>query len=152
MVRRSASSRPAIGGLQKLLSQLSGMFMAAASCELLEEAQVAVEEEAQVVDAIAEHRQALEAGTESEADVALGIEPEVLHHRGVHLAGAGDLQPFAFQLHVDFGGWLGERKERRAEAHLEIFDLEEAPQEFGVDALEVGEADFLVDPQALDLV
>ena len=39
--------------------------------ELLEEAQVAVEEQAQVVDAVAQHGQALEARAEREADVAL---------------------------------------------------------------------------------
>src|SRR3977135_692592 len=123
MVRRSASSRPAIGGLQKLLSQLSGMFMAAASFELLEEAQVAVEKQAQIVDAIAQHRQALEAGTESEADVALGIEAEILHHGRMHLSRAGNLEPTTFERpalkhEIDLGGGLGKGEERRAEAHL----------------------------------
>jgi hypothetical protein len=35
------------------------------------------------------------------------------------------------------------------EAHLELVVLEEAAQELGVHALQVGEADVLVDPQAL---
>ena len=73
----------------------------------------------------------------------------------MHLARAGDLQPAAFapvELHVDLGRGLGEREERRPEAHLEVVALEEAAQEIGVHALQVGEADVLVDPQALDLV
>src|SRR6185503_7329436 len=35
---------------------------------------------------------------------------------------------------------------------LELVVLEEAPQELGVDALEIGEADVLVDPQTFDLM
>src|SRR5690349_3954271 len=150
MVSFSASASPEIGGLQKARSQLSGMFMPARSFELLEEAQVAVEEQPQVLDAIAQHGQALEAGAEGEADVLLRIEAEVAHHRRVDLPRSGDLQPAALQLHVDFRGRLGEREERRAEAHLELVHLEEAAQEFRVDALQVGEADVLVDPESLD--
>ncbi len=47
------------------------------SAELFEEAQVAFEEQAQVVDAVAQHRQALDAAAEREADVALRVEAEV---------------------------------------------------------------------------
>src|SRR2546430_13705215 len=50
-------------------------------------------------------------------------------------------------LHVDLGRWLGERKERGTEADFQIVTLEEATQEIGVHALQVGEADVLVDPQ-----
>src|SRR6185369_15470445 len=133
IVSLSASACPESFGSQKLLSQLSGTFMRFACCsgELLQEAQVAVEEQAQVLDAVAEHGQALEAGAEGEADVLLRVEAEVAHHLGMHLSRAGDLEPAAFQLHVDLGRRLGEREERRPEAHLEVVDLEEAAQEVG---------------------
>ncbi len=75
----------------------------------------------------------------------------------MHLPGARDLEPLALarsagEHHVDLGRRLGEREVRRPEAHVELVGLEEAAQEVGVDALQVGEADVLVDPQALDLV
>ena len=75
----------------------------------------------------------------------------------MHLAGAGNFQPLALvragtEGHVDLCRWLGKGKEGRPEAYLQLFGLEEAAQEFGVHALQVGEADVLVDPQALDLV
>ena len=54
--------------------------------ELRQKAQVAVEEQAQVVDAVAQHRQAIRPHPESETDVALRVEPEVAHHVRVHLA------------------------------------------------------------------
>ena len=75
----------------------------------------------------------------------------------MHHAAAGDLEPAAFERtahegDVDLGGRLGEREERGAEAHLQVVALEEAAQEIGDHALEVGEADVLADPQAFDLV
>ena len=57
MVSRCASSAVVIDGLARVRSQLSGISM----LELLQETQVAVEEQAQVVDAIAQHREPLEA-------------------------------------------------------------------------------------------
>src|SRR6185503_1686414 len=84
------------------------------SAELRQEAQVAVEELAQVVDAVAQHRQAVRAHAEREADVALGVQPEVPDDVRVHLAGAGHLQPAALERaaregDVDLGRGLGER-------------------------------------------
>ena len=46
-----------------------------AQANCAQEAQVAVEEQAQVVDAVAQHRQAVEARAEGEADDALGSKP-----------------------------------------------------------------------------
>src|SRR5205085_12064130 len=106
-----------------------------------EEAQIAVEEEAQIFYPVAKHGQALEPRAEGEADVALGIEAEVLNHRRMHLSRAGDLEPAALQRpawkhEVDLGRRLGEREVRRAETHLQLVVLEEAAQELGVHALE----------------
>src|SRR5690606_15952330 len=119
---------PESPGLQKLRSHRSGMFIGipsrarrpspARSRELRQEAQVAVEEKAQIVDAVAQHREPLEPGAEREADVALGVEPEVAHHGGMHLPRAGNLEPAALQraaleLEVDLRRGLREGEERR---------------------------------------
>ena len=47
-----------------------------------QEAQIAVEEQPQVVDAIAQHRQALQARAEGEPDIAFRIEAERCFHCG----------------------------------------------------------------------
>ena len=54
--------------------------------------------------------------------------------------------------HVNFNGRLGEREVGRTEANDEVIRLEEAAQEVAVDALEVGEAHVVTDPQAFDLM
>ncbi|MCY1175091.1 hypothetical protein D9M73_153140 [compost metagenome] len=81
----------------------------------------------------------------------------------MHHAAAHDFQPaglladtaaFAATDHaldVDFRRRLGEREEGRAEAYGELF-LEERAKEFLDGALEVGEADVLIDQQAFHLV
>src|SRR5690606_12963945 len=60
------------------------------SVELLQETQIAFIEQAQIVNAVTQHRQAFEAGAEGEADELLGIEAHIAQHRRMHLAGAGD--------------------------------------------------------------
>src|SRR4029077_7095300 len=115
------------------------------------------EEQPQVVDAVAQHGQALEARAEGEADVALRIEAVIAHYRGMYLPRAGELEPAPLEralreLQVDLRGGLGEGEVGRPEAHLQLVRLEEASQEIDVDALQIREADVLVDPQPLDLV
>ncbi len=84
-------------------------------------------------------------------------------HVRVHHAAAENLQPVlalaeadlvlaALALDVDFQRRLGERKERRAEAHVHIVHLEEGLAEFLQDPLQVAEVRGLVDHQALDLM
>jgi hypothetical protein len=75
-----------------------------------------------------------------------------MHLAGPEISSQRPLSGPRSEAHVDLGRGLGEREERRAEAHLEVVGLEEAAQEIGVHALQVGEADVLVDPQSLDLV
>src|SRR5690349_2387874 len=96
--------RPAAPGRRSCAASSRGL-----SRELREEAQIAVEEQTQVFDAVAKHGQPLEARAEGKADVALRVEAEVVHHRRMHLPGAGDLEPAALQLHVDLGRRLGKR-------------------------------------------
>src|SRR5690606_17492687 len=159
MVSRCASSSVAIAGMTRARSQDSGNCIISRGLfvELAQEAQIAFVELAQVVDAVAQHGQALEAGAEREADVALGVEPEIAHDLRMHLAGAGDLEPAAAigaggEHHVDLGRRLGEREERRAEPHDQVVAFEEAAQEVGVDPFEIGKGDVLGDPEPFDLV
>src|SRR5262249_18943855 len=128
-----------------------------------EPAHVGLEERAQVRHAVLEHGDAVDPQAPGEALVLVGIEPAVSQHGGMHHAAAEDLQPvLAFAeadlvlvapaLDVDFQRRLGEREERRAEAHLHLVDLEERLAELLEDPLEVAEMRLLVDHQTFDLV
>src|SRR5437016_12228238 len=81
----------------------------------------------------------------------------------MHHAAAENLQPVvalaeahlalvAAALDIDFERRLSERKERRAEAHLHVVDLEERLAEFFQDPFQVAEMRALVDDEALDLM
>src|SRR5690606_30398065 len=144
-------------------SLLFGSCRTRGLAELRQEPQVVVEEQAQVIDAIAQHGQTLHAHAEGEALEFLGIDAGHAQHVRVHHAAAHDLQPAGLladaaalagahhALHVDLGGWLGEREEGRTEAHAQRL-LEEHPQEFLDGALQIREADALVRQQAFHLV
>src|SRR5690606_29306906 len=133
------------------------------STELLQEAQIVLEEDAQVVDAVAQHGQPLQAGAEGIAGVALGIDADVAEHFRMHHAAAQHFQPagvladaaaLAAADHaadVDLGRRLREREIGRPEPHVQVA-LEEVAQELRQDALEVGEAHALVHQQAFHLV
>src|SRR3954469_509347 len=116
MVSVSAISCVVSGGLQNARSQDSGNCIGSReSAELLQEPDVAIEEQAQVVDAVAQHGQAVRTHAEGEADVLLGVQPHVADDLRVDLAGAGHFQPAAGQraaleLDVDLGGGLRERE------------------------------------------
>src|SRR5439155_9991581 len=125
----SRSHRPAVssGGSVSVRSQRSencivkpGLSSPRGSCELPQEAKVVDEEFAQVVDAVAQHRQAIGAHAEREALVALGIDADCAQDVRMHLARAGDFEPAGAEAHVDFGGRLGERKKRWPKADREV--------------------------------
>src|SRR2546425_2396720 len=132
------------------------------SCELPQEAQVVLEEQADVVDAVLEHRDALAAQAERPAGDLFGIVADVPEHLRVHHPGAQDLEPAVLAdaaaaataeeaEHVDLGGRLREREKRRAEADArprpEHFASEEFQRPF-----EVRHRHLAVDRQPLDLV
>src|SRR5574340_767862 len=152
MVSACASSSLESAGLTQLLNQFSENFIAISLVELLEEAQIALVEQAQIVHAVAQHRQAFHAQAESETEIFFAVDVDVLQHVGMHHAAAADLQPAAVPAHVHLRRRLGEREERGPETHPQIVAFEEALQEVLHHALEIGETDLLVDPQALDLM
>src|SRR5207253_10666157 len=79
--RRSTSSR----------THAYGIFIA--SRELLQEAQVVLEEQSQIVDAVLQHRDALDTHAERPAGDLLGIVADVAQHLRMHHARAQDLEP-----------------------------------------------------------
>src|SRR5690606_27806504 len=105
-------------------SQFSENFIGAASGELAQEAHVVVEEAAQVVDAMAQHGEALHAQAEREPGVLLRVDADVAQHGWMHHPAAKHLQPAGRTVRllpgdVDLGRRLGEREVARPEAHLE---------------------------------
>src|SRR6185437_10335602 len=107
--------------------------------ELLEEAQVVLEEEPEVAHPVAKHCESIDAHAPCIAAVALRIDAARLEHVGMHHAAAGDLEPpgvlagaaaLAFAehaRHVDFRRRLREGKVRRPQPHREV-TLEERLQ------------------------
>ena len=61
--------------------------------ELPQEPQIALQEQPQVVDAVADHRHPLDAQAEREAGVSLGIDARRAQYVRVNQAGAAQLQP-----------------------------------------------------------
>src|SRR6266581_3655200 len=134
------------------------------SCELGEEAQIAIVEKSQVVYPVTQHRQPIGTHAESETHVLLVVYAAGLEHVGVHLTAAGYLKPTGlpaypaartaakYAAHVDFGRRLGEREKRRPKARSQLLVFEELAQEIGENAFEIGEAHRLVDPKTLHLV
>src|SRR5690606_20266350 len=124
------------------------------SSELAQEAHVVVEEVAQVVDPVTQHREAFDADAEGEAGVPLRIDADVAQHTRVDHAAAEHLEPSGRAVgllpgDVELGRGLGEREVARAAAHVEVA-LEERAHELHQGALEVGKARLLLDQPALD--
>src|ERR1700685_609718 len=99
-------------------------------------AYVAVEQLAQIAHAIFEHRDTVDAHAPGEALIDVGIDAAGAQHVRMHHAAAENLKPVlalaetdftlvAPALDIDLERWLGEGKERRAESHVDVIDLEE---------------------------
>src|SRR5882724_6173035 len=126
-------------------------------------AHVAFEQLPQVGHAVFQHRDAVDAHAPGKALIDVGIDAAGAQHIGVHHAAAENLHPvLAFAetnlalvapaLDVDLERGFGERKERRAESHVDVIDLEERLAEFVQDPFEVAKMRAFVDDEALDLV
>src|ERR1700749_955903 len=101
---------------------------------------VAVEQLAQVVHALFQHRDTVDAHAPCKALVFVGIDAAGAQHIRMHHAAAENLEPVlalaesdlalvAPALDVDLERRLGEREERREEAHVDLVDLEESLEE-----------------------
>src|SRR5438445_7146857 len=117
---------------------------------MVEPADVALEQLAQIGDAVFQHRDAVDAHAPGKALVDVGIDAAGAQHVRMHHAAAQNLQPVfalaeadfalvAGALDVDLKRWLGEREERRPEPHVDVIDLEERLAELVQDPFEVAE-------------
>src|ERR1700689_602123 len=93
MVRRAPSSRASHGTSTHSLSQAQDSFMTSKSLELAQEAQVVLEEQPQIIDAVAQHCQAIDPGAEGITREALRIDPACFEDVRMHHAAAGDFEP-----------------------------------------------------------
>src|SRR5688572_11993154 len=89
----AASSSRVASTLTCWRNQFSENFIGAASCELAQEAHVVVEKTAQVIDTVAQHREALDTETEGEAGVTLRIDADVAQDVRMDHAAAEHFQP-----------------------------------------------------------
>src|SRR3990172_5769426 len=131
--------------------------------ELAEEAQVVLEEEPDIVDAVLEHGDALDAHAEGPARHLLGVIAHIAEHVGMHHARAQDLDPPILLAdaaalapaeeaeHGHLGGGLREREERGAEADARAA-AEHLPREEIEGAAQIAHGDVAVHGQALDMV
>src|SRR6267142_5149757 len=125
--------------------------------KLLQEPHVVFVEEANVVDAITDHRDAFDAEAERPAGPDFGIVADVLEDLRMHHAAAGDLQPvLAHLLHERVGeinlvARLGVAEVVRAETNLHVAAHDFLEDEFHR-ALEVADGHAFVHVKTLDLV
>src|SRR5690606_29524624 len=173
MDRRATRSSRETSGFTQLRSHCSLNFMFSScyqrgfavtvSAKLGKEAQIVVEEQAQIVHAVTQHGQTLHAHAEGKALKLLGVDARGTEYVRVHHAATHDFQPAGllaypagataahYALDIHLGGRLREREERGPEAHLQIL-LEEHLQEFGDGALEISKTDLTIHQQPLNLM
>src|SRR2546425_2326196 len=158
-VRRSASVGASAVVSTYSLSQLSEISMAS---ELPQQADVVLQEQAEVGDVVLEHRQTIQAGAEGEAGIALGVDAAVTKHLRMHHPGAQDLQPAPLAAAAT-GTAADTARDGRPDAGFgegEVvthdpnasFGTEERAGEILDRALQVRQADVVVDDQALNLI
>src|SRR3546814_6993768 len=79
---------------QPVFAQLHVLFPCSSRlAELLKKTQIVVEEQPQIVDAVAQHRHALHAHAERVAGIFFGIDTDRLQHLRMHDAAAQHFQP-----------------------------------------------------------
>src|SRR5829696_6760175 len=92
---KSTYSRSQLNGTRKCLAFLE--------LELPQEAQVALEEEPEIRDAVLDHRHPIRAEPESETGVLLRVVADLLEHGRVHHPGATRLEPAGALAHLAVG-------------------------------------------------
>ena len=104
-------------------------------------AQIAVEEGAQIRDAVFQHSNPIDAHTKGKALIHVGINPASGDHFRMDHARAQNFEPvvafsnferaaFPGTTNVDLGRWFSEREMRSAEAQVDTVDLEVRFHEF----------------------
>src|SRR5271169_6520121 len=117
---------------------------------MAEPADVVLEQLPQVGHAVFQHRDAIDADAPGKTLIEVGIDAAGAQHIRMHHAAAENLEPVlalaetdfslvAPALDVDLERRLGEGKERRAEAHVDVIDLEERLAELVQDPFQVTE-------------
>src|SRR5829696_4157017 len=131
---------------------------------LSEEAKIAVEERADLVDPVADHRNPLESEAEREALPFLGVVPDRLEHVRVDHPAAAELDPARVRAHAaslaiaedaadrQLGRRFGVREEVGAEARADGFVVEQALHEHLDRAEQIGERDAAIHCQTLHLM
>src|ERR1035441_911765 len=129
----------------------------AQTLELLQKPHVILVEEADVSDAIADHRDALDAEAERPARPGFRVVADVLEDLGMHHAAAGDLEPFlahlagqrAAEIYLEAGLGVAEVVRPEADARLRTHQFLEDKLH---GALEVAHGHIPVHVKSLDLV
>src|SRR6266481_1229886 len=111
MLRVCANASLERVGLTQVRNQFSENFMARYSIELFEKAQIALVKQAQIVNAIMQHRQTLYPQTESKTEILFTVNLDVLQHIRMNHATTADFQPTTIPAHINLGRRLGKRKE-----------------------------------------
>jgi len=134
-----------------------------AGSKLPQEAHVVLAKEAEVIDLVKEHGNALNAHTKGIARVLVGVDTAVLQHFGMHHAAAQYLYPTGMLTHsatftttdkaayIHFGTGLGEGEVRGAKANFHIFSKELLHKEVER-LLQVGKGHVLVNIKAFNLM
>src|SRR5262245_53262432 len=145
------------------LSQACEISTGASRGELVEEPHVVLDEEREIVDPEAHHRDPVDPEPEGEAGVALGIDADRLENGGMNHAGAAELEPPGLLAgaaalaeadparDVELAPRLDEREVAGAQADLDVVTEEHLPHR-GARAPEVRHRDPLVDDERLELV
>ena len=125
--------------------------------KLTQEANVAVEEQAQIIHAISEHGETVGAHAEGKANEFFGVEAHVANHVGVHLTGARHFQPTARQwaclkLNVNFGAGFCEGEKAGTEAQHQVVAFKKRTAKIGEHHFQIFEADVLANPQTFALM
>lgn len=130
---------------------------------MLEPAHVALEQLAQIGNAVFQHCDALDSHAPREALIDFRVYAAGAQHVRMHHAAAENLHPivafaeanfvFVFAaLNIDFQRRLGEWEERRPKPHIEVIDLKEGFAEFVQNPFQMTEVRTLVDDEPLDLM
>ena len=131
--------------------------------ELAQEALVALIEQAHILDAVAQHGDALQADAKGKAGILVGIDAAHGQHLGVDHAAAQHLNPARALAHaaalaaagdagqIDLGARLGKGEEGGAEARFDIIAVQALEQRVQR-ALQIAHVHVLIDHQTLDLM